>query len=191
MSRIAIDIDEVLCRFVTSMATHNKLQLPKERRYSYIYKDMFNISHDQSVKMVNEFYNSDTFKNMEPIPGSRSIIRMLKPQAERLVIVTGRQRHARQVTEDWITENFPGMFDDMVFTDSFTINEISKVDVCKKLNIDTIIDDNDYQCDLCEHEGIRTFRFGGFNGVDMYPWCDRRNNTVLSWAELYRDNYIN
>ena len=149
MNRIAVDIDEVLCHFVEPMARHNKLTLPKRHKYPYVYRDMFNITEKESSKMVRDFYNSKEFDNLTPIHGSRAIIQLMRPKVDKMYVITGRQDCVREKTEDWLNKYYPGLFDDLLLTNSFTVNEIPKVDLCKALNLDTIIDDSDIQCDLC------------------------------------------
>ena len=190
MNRIAVDIDEVLCHFVESMARHNNLTLPKKQIYSYVYRDMFKISEKKSSKMVRDFYNSKEFDDLTPIHGSRAIIQMMRPKIDKIYIITGRQDCVRKKTEDWLDKHYPELFDDLLLTNSFTSNEIPKVDLCKALNIDTIIDDSDVQCDMCAERGVKPVHFSGYNGVDMYPWCDLRETNVLSWDQLYKDNFL-
>ena len=50
MNRIAIDIDEVLVSFVKPMAKWRGYQMPTARKYNYVYREMFNISEEESKK---------------------------------------------------------------------------------------------------------------------------------------------
>lgn len=38
------------------MAQHNKLKLPSKPRYSYVYRNIFDLSEEESTKMVRDFY---------------------------------------------------------------------------------------------------------------------------------------
>ena len=50
MKRVAIDIDEVLMPFVRPMARWKGLKMPPSNtRYEYVYRDMFNITEEESV----------------------------------------------------------------------------------------------------------------------------------------------
>ena len=53
MNRIAIDIDEVLVPFLSPMAKYHNKSISKTR-YSYVYRDIFDITEEESQKMVQE-----------------------------------------------------------------------------------------------------------------------------------------
>lgn len=184
MNRIAIDIDEVLVHFVKPMAKHNKLKMPTKNKYNYVYRNMFSITEKESTKMVRDFYDSETFKNLKPIQHSNAAIQSLRDKCDKLYIVTGRQTYARENTETWLDKHFPGMFDDLILTNSYSPHEIQKDDICRSLNIDTIIDDNDMICGLCKNAGINSIHFAGYDG-SVYPWCHEDSDSVLSWLELH------
>ena len=184
MNRIAIDIDEVLVPLVRPMAKWANLNMPSGRKYSYVYRDMFNITEAQSQEMVKGFYKSEEFILLQPTIGSHPILRLIRPGVDKIYAVTGRQECVRQETEDWLQFHFANIFDDVILTNSYTELEVPKVDICTSLNLDTIIDDNYGICESCESRGIASIHFGGSDGV-LYPWCDEYSNTVLSWNELY------
>lgn len=186
MNRIAIDIDEVLMPFVEPMARWKGLKMPRRRGYRYVYRDMFNISEFESQKMVREFYDSQTFKNIEPLEGAVEGVARLRNTATKVYAVTGRQDPVRAETEDWLALHFPGMFNDLVLTNSFTEHEIAKVDVCRALHLDTIIDDNELNCLSCAYGGMKAIHFAGSQG-SLYPWCDCTESSVLEWGEVTRD----
>lgn len=183
MNRIAVDIDEVLMPFVKPMARWKGLHMPRRRGYSYVYKDMFNITEAESVKMVREFYNSEVFEMIQPIVGSQAALRRLKSQTSKIYAVTGRQNIVREKTETWLDFHFPGVFNDLVMTNSFTEKEIAKVDVCHSLDLDTIIDDSELNCLSCAHGGMTTIHFAGASG-SLYPWCECTTSSVLGWDEV-------
>jgi len=184
MNRIAIDVDEVLVPFVKPMATWKKLSMPKEK-CRYLYRDMFNITEKQSQKMVQEFYESETFDMLQPIQDSQSVIRLMRPHVDKMYIVTGRQDCVREKTQDWLDFHFPGMFDDVILTNSFTSFELQKYDICHALNLDTIVDDSDMTCGICKHWDMQSIHFAGKNG-SPYEWCEVDDISVLSWMELYK-----
>ena len=186
MNRIAIDIDEVLMPFVKPMANWRGHKMPRTRGYSYIYKDMFNISEYESKKMVKEFYESKVFQEIQPFDGAYEGVAKLRKQSTKIYAVTGRQNPVREKTEDWLNLHFPDMFDDLVMTNSFTECEIGKLDVCRSLNLDTLIDDNEYNCLSCAFGGMSVVHFAGVDGV-LYPWCSYRDFSVLGWEIINRD----
>ena len=183
MNRIAIDIDEVLMPFVKPMAQWKGLQMPRRRGYNYVYREMFNITEYESKKMVREFYDSQVFANIEPLEGAQEAMVHLRKEATKIYAVTGRQQAVREKTEDWLALHFPGVFNDLVLTDSYTEYEIAKVDVCRALDLDTIIDDSELNCLSCAYGGMTTIHFAGAGG-SLYPWCDCTETSVLGWEEI-------
>jgi hypothetical protein len=102
---------------------------------------------------------------------------------DKLYIVTGRQDDVRESTELWIERYFPGIFDDVILTNSFTENEVKKVDVCRALGIGCIIDDSMQTCDECIEAGMDAINFVG---EDVYPWCEVSEISMRGWGSNQR-----
>jgi 5'(3')-deoxyribonucleotidase len=185
MNRVAIDIDEVLTKFLVPMARFHKQKIIKPK-YSYVYREIFDIDEPASQKMVKEFYQSKAFTELTPIYGSQSAMFNLRQRFKKMYIVTGRQNMAREETERWIDTYFPYMFDDVILTNSYTPNEIPKVDICRALNIDLIIDDNKAICDTCIENGVRALNFIGGDD-EIYPWCEESDISIQGWVNVNRN----
>ena len=185
MNRIAIDIDEVLVPFLNPMARYHKqksgTQKTDKPKYSYVYRDIFNVTEEESQKMVREFYKSSHFKALKPIRGSQRAMRSIRRNAEKMYIVTGRQDVVREDTELWVDYFFTGIFDDVILTNSYTPNEVKKVDICRALNIGFIIDDNKAICDACIESGMTALNFIGTHEEDVYPWCEESEISLKGW----------
>jgi len=180
MNRIAIDIDEVLVPFLRPMAKYHNKSISKTR-YSYVYRDIFDITEEESQKMVQEFYKSQAFVQLTPMRGAQRAMYKLRRSADKLYIVTGRQDTVREETEDWIDTFFPSIFDDVIITNSYTPYEVKKSDICRALNIGLIIDDNKGICDQCIEAGTDAFNF---IGEEVYPWCEEREISIKGWDAL-------
>ena len=157
---------------------------PPTKHHPYIYRKALGITEEESRVMVREFYESEEFKNLKPFKHSAYALYQLKVRDHKIYAVTGRQSVAREGTEDWLNNHFPGVFDDLVLTNSFTPKEIPKADLCLALNISTIIDDVFQTCVDCHENGIQAIHFVG---EPMYPWCHERHpeiNTVSNWIEV-------
>jgi len=177
MKRIAIDIDEVLTPFLPTMLKWRRpIVVPK--RYPYNYSKIYGISERESQKLVREFYNSDEFINLKPFQGSKQILGEIS-EYNRLYIVTGRQELIRNQTEHWIQKWYPGIFTDVILTNSFTDKEVSKSSICKILNIGLIIDDNYDICMDCIKNGTNALNF---IGSPVYPWCQESEIAVRQWT---------
>ena len=91
----------------------------------------------------------------------------------------------REITEEWVNFHYPGIFDDIIFTNNYmNYRELEKYDVCKGLNLDTLIDDDEIDCAVCLHGGMNVIHFAGDNGK-VYPWSRYDQWSVLSWGDLY------
>lgn len=180
MNKIAVDVDEVLVPFLFPMAKWHGRRMPRKEKYPYLYRDIFEIPEWETQKMVREFYDSREFKELLPIKGAQRALLKMRRDAKKMYIVTGRQEPAREITEWWIDTHFPGIFDDVILTNSFTPMEVKKVDICRSLAIDTIIDDNMNICLECIGSGMDAINFVG---EDVYPWCEETEISMKGWGE--------
>jgi hypothetical protein len=182
MNRVAIDIDEVLVKFLFPMAKFHKQTITKPK-YSYVYREIFDIDEPASQKMVHDFYQSKAFTELTPIFGAQKAMFNLRQRYNKMYIVTGRQDMARKETERWIDMYFPYMFDDVILTNSYTPNEIHKAEICHALGIGLIIDDNKVICDRCIDNGIRALNFIG-DDDEIYPWCEKSDISIQGWRGI-------
>ena len=178
--RIGIDIDEVLAPFLPTMMRWRPPRVAAPSRHAYMYRDIYGITERESVKMVRDFYESEEFFKMKPINHAVEAMTELK-KSNTLFVVTGRQEVVRDKTQRWIQENFPGIFSDVIMTNSFTIHETSKADMCKLLNIGLMVDDNYQICEDCMYLKIAA---ANFIGDPVYPWCHESTISVKSWKAV-------
>jgi len=185
-TRIAVDIDEVLCPFFRPMAKRVGKN-PPTKQHPYVYSKALGITEQESTTLVREFYESEEFKNLKPFKHSAYALYQLKERGHKLYAVTGRQSVAREGTEEWLNKYFIGVFDDLVMTNSFTVNEVPKSDLCLAMNLSTIIDDSFQTCVDCHGKGLEAIHYVG---EPMYPWCHERHpdiNTVSNWIEVLNE----
>src|SRR6056300_881658 len=181
-SKIAIDVDEVLVHFLKPMAKRRGVKLPENKKYNYLYREVFNCTEEESQVILRDFYISEDFRNLKPIEGSQLAMNNLNMIFDKMYIVTGRQEIVREPTEIWIEHFFPGVFDDVILTNSFTPHEVKKSDICRALNIGLIIDDNKGICDQCIEAGTDALNFIGAD--EIYPWCEESEISIKGWDTL-------
>jgi hypothetical protein len=133
--------------------------------------------------MVREFYMSKDFMELTPIKKSQLAMYKLRANAKKMYVLTGRQEVVRDDTETWIQHFFPGIFDDVILTNSYTPNEIRKIDICRALNIGLLIDDNKGICDECIEDGVQALNFIG-DGEEVYPWCEESTISLNGWDSI-------
>ena len=182
MNRVTIDVDEVLVNFLQPMAKFHYKTIRKPK-YSYVYRQIFDIDETESQKMVREFYMSKDFMELTPIKKSQLAMYKLRANAKKMYVLTGRQEVVRDDTETWIQHFFPGIFDDVILTNSYTPNEIRKIDICRALNIGLLIDDNKGICDECIEDGVQALNFIG-DGEEVYPWCEESTISLNGWDSI-------
>jgi 5'(3')-deoxyribonucleotidase len=183
-TKLAVDVDEVLVNLLKPMAKWRGVALPTTPKYKYLYREIFNCTEEQSQEILHEFYRSKDFLYLKPILGAQPAMQNYRKVFDKMYIVTGRQDAARLKTELWVERFFPGIFDDVILTNSFTENEIKKVDVCRALGIACIIDDSIDTCNECIESGMEAINF---IGNDVYPWCEPSEISMRGWRRNQRD----
>jgi len=178
---VAVDIDEVLAPFLRNLIKWRRPKLPIPKKFPYVYRDIYGITEEESQKMVRDFYESEDFANLTPLPWSQEAMKRLKKRGNRLYIVTGRQEVVREKTEEWVQKNFPGIFTDVILTNSYTPQEVKKSDVCEILSIHKLIDDNLQACLDCIDQGMVATNF---IGDPVYPWCQNNPIGLTSWKKF-------
>jgi hypothetical protein len=178
--RIAVDIDEVLVPHLVPLAKFHNKQLPVDRKYPYLFREVFNCTEEESQKMIREFYDSRDFVELQPLANSQLALWQISKE-NTLYAVTGRQEIVRTRSENWLNQHFPGIFHDLVMTNSFTVKEVQKSTVCRALGINVIIDDNYEICKDCFKNNIDVINF---IGDPVYPWCEETDIAIKSWDEL-------
>lgn len=185
MNRIAIELDEVLFPFIKPMAKHYNKSLPKDRHHQFMYRELLNVDESMCRKMIRDYSESEKFTMIQPLVGSQPVLRLLKPRFEKMYLFSERPQYMREQTEEWVDFHFPGIFDDIIFTNNYmNCRELEKYDICKGLNLDTLIDDDEIDCAVCFNGGMNVIHFAGEHGL-VYPWSRYDQWSVLGWNDLY------
>ena len=171
--RIAVDVDEVLGRFVHSL---NAFCLERygslyhvNDYHVYDFAKVWNCSQDESNKRVHEFFTSRHFREgIEVIPGSYESLLRLQQEFE-LVVVTSRQHVIEQHTVEWLEEHFPGIFDAVHFGNHFALEGTSrkKSEICREIGAHVLVDDNPWYAMECACAGIQVLLY---DWNEAYPW---------------------
>lgn len=172
--RVAVDVDEVLGRFVHSLNAF-VLEAFGERYdesdyHIYRFADVWNCSAEESNHRVHAFFASKHFcDGVPPIPGAKEALARISRECE-LLVVTSRQHVIQQQTLDWIDTHYPGIFREIHFGNHYALEGTSKSksQMCKELGAHVLVDDNPSYAVECAHEGIDVLLF---DWNDHYPWC--------------------
>ena len=182
--KVAVDVDEVLVPMFHTLSNYHQHTSPVPVRipvrHPYRYSCALGITEKRSTRLVQEFYETDAFKNMRPITGAVEGVRALKDEHD-LVVVTGRHDESIDATHDWLDRWFEGCFDDAIFCNHFTEKATDKASICKDLGIGVIIDDSILTCAECLASGTDAINFVG---NPVYPWCDESNISCRDWSDI-------
>uniref|UniRef100_A0ACD5YJZ9 Uncharacterized protein n=1 Tax=Avena sativa TaxID=4498 RepID=A0ACD5YJZ9_AVESA len=191
---VAVDVDEVLCRF---LATLNRFVAD---RYSwnhsvsdyhvYEFFKVWNCSPEKANSLVHEFYGSHYFQNgIHPIPGALDALQNLSSFCT-LSVVTSRQNAIKDQTLEWIEKHYPAIFEQIHFGNHFALQGPSKPksEICRSFGAQVLIDDNPRYALECAEAGMKVLLFDYHNS---YPWCktgaDQSHPLVTkvhSWQEV-------
>ncbi len=168
--RVGIDLDECLAEFIWGFSNyHNdvyKTYFEKENFRSYNIWETIGGSRKEAVKKVREYYETSYFREMPVVFGSFNSVNSLLGKNE-LFVITSRPSYMIDESKKWLGQHFPDKFSDIIFSDEwndsyfnfFSIlfkKKLNKSDICKKLDLDFMIEDNlDYAVD-CAKKGIKT-----------------------------------
>jgi 5'(3')-deoxyribonucleotidase len=183
--RIAVDLDEVLFPLLKPMMKYHKVKDPLTMRYPYKFAEVFGVTPERAQSMLYEYYETPEFENQRPVMGARHNVDAISQNVDTMYIVTGRQEFLRDKTEKWVQTHFPDVFNDIIFTNSYTPDEVRKADVCRALNADLLIDDLIDTCRDCKELKINSINY---IGIPVYPWCTPERSEIFkaaSWADIY------
>jgi len=192
--KVAVDVDEVLGRFVESL---NEFYLDTyDERYhvsdyfEYCFRKIWNCSQDESTEIVHSFFESDHFlEGVPPIPGAYEALLHLSEHVD-LEVVTSRQHIIQSETTEWIQRHYPGIFKHIHFGNHWAKEgaSLSKSEICKSIGATVLIDDNPGYAMECAEAGIHVLLY---DWNHEYPWSKtpdgpthERIQRVSDWEEV-------
>jgi len=181
---IAVDCDDVLVPttpfFVKSYNERYGTNVSLEQSHTEG-DDIWGVSHDAMLDRFAEMMKTEAYKQLGP---SDDEIRILKELAEHhtLYLVTARKEEERTFTREMLDRVLPDVFTSMEFV-GWTG---SKGEVCKRLGVDVLIDDNARHLHDAIKEGLP--KSGALLFAD-YPWNlpDQKHDDLthcLTWQDV-------
>lgn len=183
--RIAIDMDEVITEFLEMyLKFHRKTfneTWKKSQFFSYNYWEVFGNKKEIDVARHNQFYKSDYFDRIKPIEGAIDGINKLA-KTNQIYFITARPKLWKKKTEKWLKKYFKNLNYKIIYLALVHFDgQAGKGEICKKFNIDIILEDRiEYALD-CAKEDISVIFFDK-------PWNQNFNNhdgiiKVKNWPE--------
>jgi len=166
---IAVDIDEVLVPHFQDLIDWYNSQYGTRLTLHDIHAsdttNWGNASFEETVRRVHGFYETDSFKHVQPFAEAKPVLLVLSERYS-LVIVTARDTIIEKMTRDWLALHFQDFFGEAHFTAQYSLEGKgrSKAEVCKEINAAYLIDDDPKNILAACEQGVRGILFGD------YPW---------------------
>lgn len=188
VSKIWIDIDEVLAHFLESYLNfyNNKYNSSFKRNdfFSYNFWEVVWWDKNKAIDDVHDFFETKHFELIQPIEWSQEAMMKLSKIYE-LNIITSRQSLIETKTIKWLDINFEWVFKEVHFWNHFWKDweRKTKSQICKDLWINLLIEDSiDYALD-CANNNINVILFDS-------PWNQTNAKLpeniirIKSWNEI-------
>ena len=162
--KIAFDLDDVLSSFnLIWHKWHNEhysTNVKMEDIDSYFITEVFGITQQETNDRVFEFYKSNECANLPVEKDAKEVLIALKKLGHEVSIITSRDTEIEEMTRNWLSKNFPGMFDEIIFTKQFSRkgiynNDYRKSQACKEINADMLVEDAPFFAEDVANEGIK------------------------------------
>ena len=165
MEKLGVDLDEILTDFNRSLLSYyndkyHKSFLESEMK-TYFLSDIAGLSRKEEYRIINEYFNSETFRGLLPSANSVEGINNLGEKFE-LYLITSRPNAVKKSTILWIEDHFPDIFKFIIFSKN-------KTKICKNLGIEYIVEDNPKIAEDCARHGIQVFLFSKPWNIKLSP----------------------
>ena len=188
--RIGIDLDGVVFdsekEFRVYSELYDMIDLKQNRKTDnrkLKFQDRFQWSEKQTKDFLKK-YHKQIIEESNFIPGVKRILKLLKEDGHSLILITARgglNKDMIRITEERLKEN------EMYIFDKYYWATENKEEVCKKENIDIMIDDFCKNCESIANSKIKTIYLKDAPSYDLEE--NKYIKVLYNWGEIYR--YIN
>jgi uncharacterized HAD superfamily protein len=190
---VAVDFDDVIATFNESYIDHHNKhyetpRLTFEEAYTYDMPKLYGVSADVLIKRVRRFCHNHHHE-IRPMSGVYDAMTILSAKCK-LPIVTSRCESLTNITLDWLDEYRLAHFEEAHFTNGFGSimpTKRSKLEVCKKINAQVLIEDGPPNAVNVADGGIPVLLFdrpwNREKELDEHPHITRIHswNEVIEW----------
>jgi len=189
---IAIDLDDVVAEFCPAFceyANRNWGEGIHPEIYTEDWVGMFGIDEaewqkrsDQALKDVK------LYGGLPVIEGAQRALGVLHDKFD-IVAVTSRHIAMKKTTRAWLAKHFPGLVDDVHFlgayesVDGDSSNQKTKSEICLKLGVDYLIDDQPKHVASVHQAGIGAILFGDY-GWNRSVDVDAGVRRAVDWNKV-------
>lgn len=187
--RIGIDIDGVILNTENEIRykaeLYDLLELHKNgvvNHKGFVEAERYGWTEEELKRFRREYLMQVT-KDAQLMPGAKEVLDLLKKDGHELIIITARGitlKESEQVALQKLKEY------NLSF-DKYNWAVEDKLEVCKKQNIDVMIDDRASICKSVSDNKIRTLYFRDVNREKLAE--NKYLKEVNNWGEIYRYIY--
>lgn len=126
-------------------------------------------------------YHKKVTQEASYMPGAQEVLKLLKEEGHTLVVITARgvlNQDMIKITEERLKQ------DNMDIFDKYYWKTENKEEVCKKENIDVMIDDSYKKCESTSKNKIKTIYFQDAETYDLEE--NEYLKVLYNWGEIYR-----
>jgi 5'(3')-deoxyribonucleotidase len=168
---IAVDIDDTLANstetLITSVNDRFDVSIPREAYYKpgeyWGYYNRVWVEHGLELKEdeIDEKMVVDRTQ-LALLPSALFVINKLKNRFN-FVIITARNPERESMTKAWLAEMLPDISVDVHFSEAHRDeSKLTKGQICKKLGVEYLVDDNVGHCVGATKEGVTGVLFGEY-----------------------------
>lgn len=185
--KIGIDLDGVVFDSEKDFRIYSELydmielnQNSKLNEKELAFQNRFNWSEEESMRFFNK-YHKEIMEESNYMPGAKMILNKLKEEGNELIIITARGGYDKNVIS--LTEKRLKK-DNMDIFDKYYFDIKDKAEVCKKEEIDVMIDDSIVNCKKTSESKIKTIYLKDAPSYDMDE--NEYLKVLYNWGEIYR-----
>ncbi len=158
-------MDEVLSETIDGVLKFHNYQINELPAHKedisdyYIFNiQKYNISKEDSITYFRAFLDEwQRSEDIFPVKWAKEWLEKLKLEWWKIIIVTARRSEIKEFTIHRLNQHFLWLWDEILFANHFTKDEITKSELCKQQGIHIMVEDNlEYAIDLAI-AGIQTY----------------------------------
>ena len=185
--KIGIDLDGVVFDSEKEFRVYSELydmidlkQNSKTDNRELKFQDRFQWTGKETEDFLKK-YHKQIIEESNFMPGVKRVLKLLKEEGNSLILITARggiNKDMIKITEKRLKENGMDIFDKYYWAIE------NKEEVCKKENIDIMIDDFCKNCESIANSKIKTIYLKDAPSYDLEE--NKYIKVLYNWGEIYR-----
>lgn len=185
--KIGIDLDGVVFdtekEFRVYSELYDMLDLKRNSKVdnkALKFQERFNWTEEETIEFLKKYHNQIVIE-ASYLPGAKRVLKKLKEEGHELIVITARGGMNKAMIP--ITETRLKQEEMDIFAKYYWATE-NKEEVCKKEEIDIMIDDFDKNCDKISKEKIKVIYLKDAPSNELVE--NEYLKVCYNWGEIYR-----